>query len=309
MFDRLYGNEKFKRELKELSKSGKIPQAIIIEGEKGLGRHIAAGLVAAAAICEGENPPCLKCNNCRLATELGHSDIRVFKPEKKTFTVDLAREARSFSHIKPLTAKRSVLILENTETMNNEAQNSLLKVLEEPPETAVFILITENASLFLPTVLSRCTVMSLYPVSEEEAYSYLSQKTDFSEEEILSAVSAGEGNIGKAVSLLSDKTGVEYKSLADRFYTSFCENDLVNLLKTAYSAERSEGIETVLSMLYERLFSALKHSVTFGGEISDKALLSAAESVKYALTLLKINANKSLVLNTMCYELKKAREF
>lgn len=308
MFERLIGNKKFKTELAELSKNGKIPHAVIIEGEKGLGRHIAAGYIAAAAMCENENPPCEKCNNCRLALELKHSDIRIFKPEKKTFNVDLAREARSFAYIKPLTAKCNVIILENTETMNNEAQNALLKVLEEPPATSMFILITENASLFLPTVLSRCTVMRLNPVTDEEACAYLSANTDFGEDDIYSAVTAAEGNIGKALYLIGDEEFFEYDGLANDLFMAFVQNDLLSLLKSAYSLEKSEKIETVLSLLYEKFFGTLEESVQYSCPISPKAAYSAAEAVKKAITLIKSNANKPLVINTMCYEIKKARE-
>ncbi len=301
MFDRLYGNRRFKECLAELSEKDKLPHSVIIEGEKGLGRKIAAGYLAAAAVCSFERKrPCLTCDDCRLALELRHPDVRLFTPEKKLFTVELARSVRSYAYIKPMTARKSVLILEQCESMNNEAQNALLKVLEEPPETALFILITENAASLLPTVLSRCTLFSLQQVSDSELCSFLVKEKGCTEEEAYRLASVAEGNIGKAIAALDGGSLLELKTVADSILTAYKANNRTELLRLAYTAEKSSSPETVVRLLYESLFSELKAASGAHDTEAEAAYLSACETAAAASAALAANQSKPLVLNLMC---------
>lgn len=306
MFDRLYGNRRFKESLSELIMNGKLPQSLIIEGEKGTGRHIAAGYAAAAAVCGCDHPPCLQCNDCRLALKLQHPDIRVFTPEKKVFPVELARSVRSYAYIKPMTARTGVSVLERCDPMTVEAQNALLKVLEEPPEAAMFILLTENSDSFLPTVLSRCTVLTLEPVTEEEAFSCLSSYGKYSDDEIYRAVAVSEGNIGRALSALEGGKDYEYRSISDDIFTAFSENDAPALLRLAYKAEKCGDPEAVIRSLCERLHFALRDAAT-DKDVEAEAKYSAAfDAAVSAADALRSNGNRQLVLNILCSRLGKA---
>lgn len=302
MFDRLIGNEKFKKTLGEFISCGKIPQAIIIEGEAGLGKHIAAAYVAAAALCKSEAKPCGECNSCRTVFERNHTDVKYFVPEKSTFTVDMARSVRSDAYLKPLTGDYNIAILEHCELMNDEAQNALLKVLEEPPSSAMFILLTENAGNFLTTVLSRCVLLRLIPLTNQEVSEYLEKVTGKSSQEVYGAVVLSEGNIGKALALLDDGDTEEIKSLAKSFYSAFCDKNGIELLKCSYATERFEGRTGVLKLLYENLFSELKSA---SGD-KKAELLAATEAVGAAIARLSANGNKAIVLNNMCSELIRA---
>lgn len=302
---KLIGNEKLKKTIAEYIKCSRLPQAIIIEGEQGLGKHTAAAFIAAAALCKSENAPCLNCDTCRTVLEKNHTDIKYYAPEKSTFTVDMARAIRTEAYLKPLTSDYNIAILEHCELMNAEAQNALLKVLEEPPESALFILLTENAGAFLTTVLSRCLLLRVTPLSNEEVSNYLESETDKSPEEILPAVMLSEGNIGKALMFLDDEDTEEIRQLSKRFYTNLCDKNSIELLKCAYEAEKFGARIEVLKILYETIFTELKVS---NGD-KKRGLIEAAEAVSFAIERLNANGNKSVVLNNMCQKLIKASKY
>ncbi|HIQ77447.1 MAG TPA: hypothetical protein IAB79_08415, partial [Candidatus Faecousia excrementipullorum] len=133
-FDSLLGNERLKENLENSLKKGHISHFYLISGPKGSGKHTLARLLAAAALCEGEDKPCLTCRSCRKVMAGVHPDfITVDDPEKKTVPVDLIRSAREDMFILPNEGKRKIYLFPRGQDMGIPGQNALLKVLEEPP--------------------------------------------------------------------------------------------------------------------------------------------------------------------------------
>ncbi len=143
--------------------SGKIPHAFMIEGCHAEERQALAGYIAKACVCEGENPPCGDCRQCITAKDNSNPDISFISAEsgKKNISVAQIRQMRQNAFVKPHSAMRKVFIIGEAHQMNEAAQNALLKVLEEPPESVVFILAVSSRTLCLDTVVSRCAVISL----------------------------------------------------------------------------------------------------------------------------------------------------
>lgn len=152
--------------------SGRFPHTAIIEGGSAKSRSELAKHLAAALVCtsQGEKP-CLDCAQCRKALADSHADIEKYSGEKKTgaFKVDSVREIIRSARIIPNEADSKVFILEDTENMLAAAQNALLKVLEEPPKYAFFLLLCPVKTNFLPTVLSRAQVFSIGDAAVEES--------------------------------------------------------------------------------------------------------------------------------------------
>ncbi|MCX7614509.1 MAG: hypothetical protein N2Z65_01980 [Clostridiales bacterium] len=157
----LKGNEKIKEALCGMA-SETFPHAAIIEGEKGSGKHQLAQFIASAIVCKVDNSPCGICTDCKKSNQGLHPDISLLGEEQE-LRVDNAREVRRDAYIRPNEAKRKVYIIANADKMNVNTQNAMLKILEEPPETVVFLLLCESKESLLPTVLSRCSVFSLLP--------------------------------------------------------------------------------------------------------------------------------------------------
>lgn len=236
----LAGNVRIREALISAVESGRLPHAILIEGDKGTGRHTLAAFIARAAVCEGENKPCGECRGCRLEHAGTHPDIWTVAPEdgKKNITVAQIRALRSEAYVKPHMSARRVFIIDMADTMNEQAQNALLKVLEEPPGSVLFILIAENKAALLDTVISRCTVLSLSPPEISEAEKYMAASTNYTVEQISSALKESGGNIGAALSLLSGGSSGAAKA-AEEFIRLMLSSDELGMLKTAAKFEKS----------------------------------------------------------------------
>ncbi|MFQ7854846.1 MAG: hypothetical protein ACLRIS_06695 [Flavonifractor plautii] len=162
---RLAGNAPLKRQLElETARRG-LSHAYILSGPAGSGKRTLAGLLAAALVCDrrGGALPCLSCAGCRKAEGGIHPDIVRVGDDGKDISVAQVRALRADAYIRPNEAERKVYILENAQTMNASAQNAMLKLLEEGPAYAAFLLLTDNAAALLPTVRSRCEHLPLSP--------------------------------------------------------------------------------------------------------------------------------------------------
>lgn len=151
---------------------GRLSHAYIIaDPSAGKGSELAR-LLAQAYVCSAKGDrPCGVCSNCRKAAGNIHPDvIRVSVPEdKRSILVDQVRALRADAYIRPNEADRKVFIMEDAQTMNDSAQNALLKVLEDGPAYTAFLLLTEHPQQLLPTIRSRCETLSLMARPEEES--------------------------------------------------------------------------------------------------------------------------------------------
>lgn len=179
----MYGYEIFHEELMNnlinSVHSGQSSHAYIFEGKKELGTLESARLFAAALTCSNrEIAPCGSCRSCTLSKANTNPDIIYVRPkkDKKSIGADDMRELEDDVAIKPFNCAYKVYIIENGELLTEQAQNTLLKTFEEPPEYAVFILLIEKSALLLPTVLSRFTMVHFNEVSDDIVEKYILNK-------------------------------------------------------------------------------------------------------------------------------------
>ena len=206
-FEVLLGNERIKDNLRLSFEKNRVPHFFLICGPQGSGRHTLARLLAAAMMCTGQNQPCGYCEGCRKVLNGIHPDfITVDDPEKKTVPVELIRQARADIYIQPNEGKRKIYLFPRAQDILPPGQNAVLKILEEPPSYGVFLLITDNAEKLLPTVRSRCTELTLLPLSEKEMRGELHRRfPDASVDTIGAAMSRSGGYLGQAISLLEGR--------------------------------------------------------------------------------------------------------
>lgn len=236
-------------------KEKRLPHAILIEGESGTGKRTLSRYIAKAAVCGGENPPCGKCRSCHIADIGSHPDISSISPEdgKKNITVGQIRLLRNEAYIKPHMASKRVFIIDRADTMNEQAQNALLKVLEEPPESVIFILTAQSKTALLDTVISRCTLLSLYPPEASAATEYIKSTGKYNDEEIRSVLLNTRNNIGQALCLLSGgEVSAEQEKSREflRFMLSGNEFEMLKIL-AAYEKDRVGA---------DKFFKELKYS-------------------------------------------------
>ncbi len=159
----IFSNEKIKRAVESFVALGKIPHAILIEGENTDKTKELAQYIAVCAVCSGQVVPCDCCRDCHLASAGTHPDITCVKAAdgKKFLSVDQIREVRADAFVKAHSAPHRVFIIEEAHRMNAAGQNALLKVLEEPPQNVIFILLTPSKTVLLDTIISRCVLLSM----------------------------------------------------------------------------------------------------------------------------------------------------
>ncbi len=201
----LAGNSRLKD---QLSGRDRLSHAYILSGPRGSGRHTLARLLAAAMECTAApgRRPCGVCVQCKKAAAGIHPDVKLQAGPGpgKPITVDQVRALRADAYIRPNEGARKVYLLEDTETMNASAQNAMLKLLEEGPSYAVFLLLAENPGALLQTVRSRCEELPLVPVSLPECRRWLRGRfPDRRAEELERAALDCQGILGRAVEALA----------------------------------------------------------------------------------------------------------
>ena len=186
----------------------KLPHAIILEGEKGLGKKTLAKIIAAAAVCRNEGQrPCGVCSQCIKAQAGSHPDISFIEGTGKMggIPVDYIRKVRGDAYIVPSEAEKKVFILVDADNTGVAAQNAFLKVFEEPPKFSVFIITCESSANLLETIRSRAVAFTLAPVSTDEVINAVNGQGIQCEPDILNqAAIVSGGNIGKAIASLND---------------------------------------------------------------------------------------------------------
>lgn len=205
-FEEILGNEMVKDHFKKAIANHKISHAYILTGEAGMGRKSIANAFAMTLLCEkGGSEPCMSCHSCKQVMSGNHPDLIYVTHEKPgSIGVDDVREQINDTiMIRPYSSYYKIYIVDEAEKMTVQAQNALLKTIEEPPSYAVIILITTNQEAFLPTILSRCVQMKLKPLKDFTIKSYLTQNLHIPEKDADICAAFARGNLGKAIHLSS----------------------------------------------------------------------------------------------------------
>jgi len=169
-FDQMQHQTKTISELTHILQTKKIPNALLFSGNENTGRKQAAFFFAKGCNCLSETQSsCNNCKSCRKIDAGYHPDILCIKPlkGKKIISISQIREMGLTISSKPNEAKFRMVIILNADLMNTQAQNALLKMLEEPPEKTFFILIANKISLLLPTIISRCRKIRFKPLTDK----------------------------------------------------------------------------------------------------------------------------------------------
>lgn len=205
------GNDEVKGALAGAFSAGRFPHAVILQGEPGTGRRTFAKLIAQALVCQDKDrAPCGECPACLRALAGSHPDIRVVEGKNTTgISVEQVQEMAADAQRMPDEAAYSVYILLLGERVMDAPQNKLLKLIEEPPKGAVFLLVCRWAQALLPTIRSRAQVFGLRPPPEEEAAKWLSGRTGVELEEARRLSALCGGNLGMMLGELENGSAKE----------------------------------------------------------------------------------------------------
>ena len=274
-FSPLLGNDRLKHNLTAALESGKAAHFYLVSGAPGSGKRTLTRLLTAALQCESADKPCLRCNACRKAMASTHPDIiTIDDPEKKYVPIDLIRDACADLYIRPNEGRKKIYIIPRAQDLRVEAQNALLKSLEEPPQYGVFILITDNPEKLLTTIRSRSVTLQLNALPEDTLRSALKEQFPNTENTVIdAAIARCGGYLGQAIDLL--KNGTDLYPETEGFLDAFLRRDALALIQVLVPMEKykRDRLIPVLEQWAELLQQALVSRV--GG----KALLPQAENL------------------------------
>lgn len=310
-FKDIIGQEQLKEHLEGAIRLNKVSHAYIINGERSAGKEFIAKIFAMALQCENrqDTEPCHECHSCKQALSGNHPDIIFISHEKPgTISVDDIRsQINGDVAIKPYSGPKKIYIMNEGEKMTVQAQNALLKTLEEPPEYAVILILTANVNALLPTIISRCVVLNMKPVRDEQMKQYLMQEMEIPDYKADICAAFARGNVGKARLLAKseefDKVKEEAITLL-KYIDDMEINEIVAAIKkiTEYKFEVADYLD-ILSIWYRDvlLFKAthdanhliFREEIQYIRKVADKSTYEGIELIIDALEKSKqrLNAN------------------
>lgn len=316
-FTGFLGNDAVKARLSGAFASGRVAHSYLLCGPAGSGKHMLTRILSAAMQCEGRSGeiPCGVCSGCRKALEGVHPDIiTVDDPDHKAMTVDPIRAARSDMFIRPNEGKRKIYIIPRGQDMNESAQNALLKILEEPPDYGVFLILSTNAERLLPTIRSRCAELQLGPVAQDEALPFLRQNAPDKPDGVLRAAYLRAGGfLGQALTLLQD---AEDEPFVRQFAAAYAAHDRMALLRVLLPMEKAKREQLLPALQQLRactcgaltqrggLDTASESAAQIVASRSGSELLQASDSIQAAIDALAANASAGAVTGYLAMKLR-----
>jgi DNA polymerase-3 subunit delta' len=184
--------------------TGHAAQAYLLTGAPNIGKTHLARELAAALNCTGSEPPCGACWSCAHTAQGTHPDVVVIEPDGARIKIDQVRSLQRDLSLSPYRGRRRVCIITDFQLATTEAANALLKTLEEPPAHAMLILTATDASLLLPTIVSRCQVLALRPVPVGQIERALADRWQMREDRARLLARLSAGRVGWAIRAAQD---------------------------------------------------------------------------------------------------------
>ncbi len=288
MLNQVIGNERVKKLLRRMLESGRLPGAMLFTGEDGIGKKLLALEIARALNCRapqgvegcGTCPACKRISNFNYPQSAevedlkkiiwtDHPDVGMVVAPKRLLMVDQMRYIEREANYRPFEGKARVFLIEDADKLNDPSANALLKVLEEPPETAQIILLTSRPAMLLPTIRSRCQVIRFSPLAASEIESYLTQHKIASGKEAQLRARVARGSLGRALADDFDSFADQRKAMMAVLEALTLSDDRVQLLRSAEElneARYKEEFELRLDILEALIRDAWILSLDAPGE-------------------------------------------
>ncbi len=256
-FEQIIGHESIIQHLQNGIAAHKISHAYILHGEEGMGKKLLADTFAKTLQCEeGGILSCNRCKSCMQAESGNHPDIIHVTHEKASIGVeDIRLQVNGDIQVKPYSSQFKIYIIDDADKMTEQAQNALLKTIEEPPEYAVILLLVSNINVILPTILSRCVVLNLKPVDKQSIKEFLMERHQIPDYMAEMAAAFSGGNVGKAIKYASSE---EFERMKDevlhilKYIDDMELHEIISGLKTLTASKNSIEDYIDLMMLWYR---------------------------------------------------------
>ena len=289
MFKNIVGNEQIIRSMKNAIKNNMVSHAYILSGAEGSGKEMLANAFAKTLLCDRHgDDACDECVSCKTFDGGNNPDVIYVRPQKtKSLSVDDVRDKISADvTIKPYNHEFKIYIIPKADTLTVQAQNALLKTLEEPPAYVVFMLLAENTNAFLETIMSRCVLFKIRPLPIEAVKNYLTVKNICDAEKAAVVAEYSQGSIGAAVNIAnSEEFGELRKNVAD-LLRDISRLSYFDVMNAAAVLEKNKDLTDITDMIYMWYRDVLLYKTTGNADnIVEKDLLAdikrEAERISY----------------------------
>jgi len=290
LFKNILGNEKNKNILEKSIKSNKTSHSYIFWGIEGIGKKIIAKEFAKNILCLERTEKC-NCKSCIEFDSSNNPDFQLIEPNDGKVKIEQIREMQRKVAEKPIISNKKVYIIDNADTMTTEAQNCLLKTLEEPPEYITIILICTNEDNLLSTIKSRCTRIHFDSINIEEVKEYLKQ--NYPNEEISeNIINLSQGSIGKAIKLNENKN--IYENI-ERIFLNMQKKDLIEIIQMSEEIYKArEEINSILDYMNVILLKLSKQNIKY---------IRCIEIVEQTKKRLKANSNYDMCIDNLLFNM------
>ena len=326
LYDKIVGHDNIVMQLKSALRADRVSHAYIFCGEDGAGKNQVAKAFAQSLLCEaGGEEACGTCRFCKQFLSGSNPDFKYVTHEKpNTITVDEIREQLLDDiQIKPYNGLRKVYIIDDAEKLNSQAQNAMLKTIEEPPEYGVIIMLTNNENVFLETILSRCITYNLKPLREGVIVEFLEKEYRIPEYEAKICAAYSQGYLGKAVTLATSEDFNRIKEEALRLVKNVYTYEIPELLDalkrvTEYKISINDYIDLIEMWFRDALLYKVTkdpNNLIFSDEINavrNQASKSSYEGIENILNgcevakaRLRANVNFDLAMELMLLNIKE----
>lgn len=319
-FKEIVGNEQIIKNLQNSIANNKLSHAYIINGSSGCGKKLLANTFAKTLQCEtNANDACCNCISCKVFDSSNHPDIIYVKSTniKSIGVEDIRQQVVNIAQIKPYKYKYKIFIIEDADKMTVQAQNSILKTIEEAPLYDIFLLLSNKINNFLPTIISRCVILKIKPLSTDTILDYiicnLNVETNLAK--IYSAFA--QGNIGKAILISDSEEFINIRNKTIEWNIELKNKDIVQIFELVNEIEAYKSdIDSILdiSYMFYRDILMAKNSDTEKyilqtdkmdiiqqeyNNISYDSIFKILDIIETTRQKLKVNANFQLALEIM----------
>lgn len=322
-FDDIVGNEKIIANLKSTIINGNVNHSYIINGPEKSGKKLIAKSFSMLLMCENSNKkPCLKCTSCKSFISNNNPDLFFIKAKNKNILIEDIRE-KVIKNVKTkaFKYKYKIFIIDSADTMTIQAQNSILKTIEEPLPNIIFILITKNYKRLLSTILSRCIIFKMKPISPKIIEKYLENKNVDAIKASIFA-SYAQGSLGVAISLSTSNEFVELREDIIQDIDKLDDLDLIQMYKFIDKLDKKrEEIDIILNIFLITYRDALifkkigneknliqkdiKKLIIKLSKLSQKNLLNKIDTITNTKKYLNENANLYITMECLFLKLKE----
>lgn len=307
--------------LLQIINNDRIANAYLFVGSEGMGKKTIGGIFAKALLCGfGTQRPCGNCVDCKQFAGGNHPDVTVIKPQKTSIGIEEIRTMQKELNLRPYQSDRKLILIEDAHLLTFQAQNALLKSLEEPPPFVVFMLLSQRLQGLLPTVLSRLKAFRLERLSKKEVAAIIVRRTDTSPEKAELFAALSEGNPGKGLKLAVSSEFTLQREAVSGLLRNISADFSEWLGHESFFTDNKDNIESIfdLLILWFRDFIVFKETKdlnliinidmadlfeTNAEALQVKDALYMIELIEKSKKMIKGNANFHLVVENVLFEI------